>query len=46
MNREVEMRSFILACLAAVVISSAGAAVLSHLQVPAEQAFSSGAVRL
>jgi len=40
------MRSFILACVAAVIIASAGGAVLSLFQLPAEQAFSTGAVRL
>jgi hypothetical protein len=43
---EVQMRSFILACIAIVVVSSAGAAILRHLQISAEQAFSSTAVRL
>jgi hypothetical protein len=40
------MRSFILACIAVVVIAMAGAAVLSVFQESAAEAFSTGAVRL
>jgi hypothetical protein len=40
------MRSFVLACIAVVVIATAGAAVLSVFQVSASAAFSTGAVRL
>ena len=40
------MRSFVLACIAIVLIAAAGAAVLSQLQVSAATAFSTEAVRL
>jgi hypothetical protein len=40
------MRSFVLACIAVVVIATAGAAVLSVFEEPARAAFSSDAVRL
>ena len=40
------MRSFVLACIAVVLIASAGAATLSLFQVSAETAFSTEAVRL
>jgi hypothetical protein len=40
------MRSFVLACIAVVLIASAGVAGLSLLQVSAETAFSTDAVRL
>jgi len=40
------MRSFIVACLAAVVIAAAGAMALSFLQEPADVAFSTVGVRL
>jgi hypothetical protein len=43
---EIQMRSFILACIAVAVIASASAEVLRHFQVSAEQAFSTKAVRL
>jgi hypothetical protein len=40
------MRSFILACVAVVVVATAGAAVLSVFQESAAAAFSTEAVRL
>jgi len=40
------MRSFILACIAIVVIATASAAVLSISQKPAAAAFSTEAVRI
>jgi hypothetical protein len=40
------MRSFVLACIAVVIIASAGAAGLSLIQVSAETAFATDAVRL
>jgi uncharacterized membrane protein affecting hemolysin expression len=43
---EIHMRSFILACIAVVVIAMAGAAVLSVFQETAAEAFSTSAVRL
>jgi hypothetical protein len=45
-SEEVRMRSFILACIAIVVIAMAGAAILSEFQESAAQAFSTEAVRL
>jgi hypothetical protein len=45
-SEEVRMRSFILACIAIVVIAMAGAAILSVFQESAAQAFSTDAVRL
>jgi ABC-type uncharacterized transport system permease subunit len=45
-SEEIDMRSFILACIAIVVIAMAGAAVLSVFQESAAQAFSTDAVRL
>jgi ABC-type uncharacterized transport system permease subunit len=44
--KEVRMRSFILACIAIVVIAMAGAAILNVFQESAAQAFSTDAVRL
>jgi hypothetical protein len=40
------MRSFIIACIAAVVIAVIGAFSLNHFQVPAAVAFSTEGVRL
>ena len=40
------MRSFVLACIAVVVIATVSAAVLSVYEEPAQVAFSSDAVRL
>jgi hypothetical protein len=40
------MRSFVLACIAVVVIAAAGAAVLSVFEQPVQAAFSSDGVRL
>jgi hypothetical protein len=45
-SEEVRMRSFILACIAIVVIAMAGAAILNVFQESAAQAFSTDAVRL
>jgi hypothetical protein len=44
--RPVQMRSFILACIAIAVIASTGAALLSHFQLSAKEQFSTEAVRL
>jgi hypothetical protein len=40
------MRSFMVACIAAVVIAAIGALALNFFQEPAEVAFATGAVRL
>jgi hypothetical protein len=40
------MRSFIVACVAAVVIAAIGAVALNSLQEPADVAFSTSGVRL
>ena len=40
------MRSFVVACVAAVVIAIGGAAVLDHYQKPADVAFSTSGVRI
>lgn len=40
------MKSFIIACVAAVVIAVIGGVVLNSVQVPADQAFSTTGVRL
>jgi hypothetical protein len=40
------MKAFLVACVAAVVIAIVGAAVLSGVQEPANEAFSTPAVRL
>jgi len=40
------MRSFILACVAAVIIAVAGAVGLNHLQEPVGVAFATSSVRL
>lgn len=40
------MKSFIIACVAAVVIAVIGGVVLNNVQKPADQAFSTGGVRL
>jgi hypothetical protein len=40
------MKTFIIACVAAVVIAVIGGVVLSGIQEPADQAFSTSAVRL
>jgi hypothetical protein len=40
------MRSFIIACIAAVVIAAIGAIGLNFIQEPADVAFSTGAVRI
>ncbi len=40
------MRSFIVACVAAIIVAALGAAVLNALQEPVSVAFSTGAVRL
>jgi hypothetical protein len=42
----VQMRSFILACIAIAVIASTGAALLNHFQLSAKEEFSTDAVRL
>ena len=40
------MRSFVAACIAALVIAIVGAVVLNHYQTPAEVAFSTAGVRI
>ncbi len=40
------MRTFILACAAALVIAAIGAAVLSYLQEPVSVAFATGGARI
>ena len=40
------MRSFVAACIAAIVIASGGAVVLKQYQKPADTAFSTSSVRL
>jgi hypothetical protein len=45
-RRRLEMRSFVLACIAAAVIATASAAILSVFQESAKEAFSTEAVRL
>lgn len=40
------MKSFIVACLAAVLIAVVGGVVLSGINEPADKAFSTGGVRL
>jgi hypothetical protein len=40
------MRSFILACVAAVVIAAIGAAALNYLQEPVGVAFATGGARI
>ncbi|WP_283805641.1 hypothetical protein [Undibacter mobilis] len=40
------MKSFIIACLAAVLIAVVGGVVLSGINEPADKAFSTGGVRL
>ena len=40
------MRSFIIACIAAVVIAAIGAAVLNFVQEPADVAFTTGSARI
>jgi len=40
------MKTFIIACVAAVVIAVIGGVVLSGIQEPADQAFSTSSVRL
>ena len=40
------MPSFIIACIAAIVIAVVGAVVLNHVQEPVSAAFSTKAVRL
>jgi hypothetical protein len=40
------MKTFIIACVAAIVIAVIGGVVLSGIQEPADQAFSTSAVRL
>jgi hypothetical protein len=43
---ESEMRSFVAACLAAVVIAVIGGFVLNSFQVPATEAFATSSVRI
>jgi hypothetical protein len=45
-SRRLDMRSFILACVAVAVIATTSAAVLSYFQESADAAFSTEAVRL
>jgi hypothetical protein len=40
------MRSFVAACVAAVIIAIGGAVVLNHYQEPVEVAYSTSAVRI
>jgi hypothetical protein len=40
------MKAFLIACVTAIVIAVIGGVVLSGMQVPAEKAFSTDAVRL
>jgi hypothetical protein len=40
------MKSFVAACIAAIVVAGGAAVVLNHLQEPAETAFSTSAVRI
>jgi hypothetical protein len=40
------MKSFLLACVAAIVIAAAAVVVLNRLQEPVQQAFATTAVRL
>jgi hypothetical protein len=40
------MRSFIVACVAAVALAAIGAVALSYIQEPADTAFSTDSVRL
>jgi hypothetical protein len=40
------MRSFIVACIAALVIAAVGAAVLSSIQKPVSAAFATGSARI
>jgi hypothetical protein len=40
------MKSFVLACVTAIVIAAIGGVVLNGMQKPADQAFSTGGVRL
>jgi hypothetical protein len=40
------MRSFIIACVAAVIVATIGALALNRVQEPVSVAFSTGAVRL
>jgi hypothetical protein len=40
------MKTFLIACVAAIVIAVIGGVVLSGMQVPADKAFSTDAVRL
>jgi len=40
------MKSFIIACVAAIIIAIIGGVVLNGIQEPADKAFSTGGVRL
>ncbi len=40
------MKSFLLACMAAIVLAAVGAVALNSMQEPAEQAFATTGVRL
>jgi len=40
------MKTFVVACLAAIVIAVIGSVVLTGIQEPVDKAFSTGAVRL
>jgi hypothetical protein len=42
----IAMKSFLLACVAAIVVAAVAAAVLDRVQEPAEQAFATTGVRL
>jgi riboflavin transporter FmnP len=46
LHRRAGMRSFVIACIAAVVIAAVGAAALNYFQEPAAVAFSTESVRL
>jgi hypothetical protein len=46
MQKGGEMRSFVAACIAAIVLAVIGAIVLDHVQEPVSIAFATGSVRL
>jgi hypothetical protein len=45
-NREKQMKAFLLACAAAIVVAVVGAAALNTIQKPVAEAFSTTGVRL
>ena len=46
LGEDKNMKTFIVACLAAIVIAVIGGVVLTSIQEPVDKAFSTGAVRL